>query len=1411
MAQLFRHLGVAHPPSSGSTGHAIMNITLPRLWFQHSLTSLTGFAAQLVLIFGLAGITGGAELRSAAVKEKTPFELSLESDTWQPLQPKDAEPQSFFHNVKPFDTSNSGESDTEYFCPIHPSIVRDHPDKCPICFTPLSKRNKSKEHPAPQSAGALPDFSNVVSPPLGVVLGEPPQYETARFEEFNITATYASNFWLRLNTTQLNPVTCLTLAHSTPDIGLALVCERLGVELDLNKSTMLALAKHHMRATAPGVEFGKEADASVGNIQGVEYEATINAPDHSLYWLNWVGACNGYSYQLIAFGKPEDAGEVAKASREFRRRLHQIEPTRVAHAAQKDIAGHYKSNEFSYELDLTGMRWLKMDRTTLKQPAADFAAFTGLGSGLIVVATPMPHVALDMDLLTSSVLAGNGLDQPGNEIVRTTPYKCGALECREIEIHRCPDGKNVIGRVRIICDDRCAYVLYAWSLADDKENLAQVQKALDAFGIFPHKSLDLANLPERQRNGCAVALNDLGLRYYNRGDVAEATEFFHTALDLAPSNEVAASNYVEALAKLGRGNDALSFLKDHETIFANMPRIRALQAKLMCQKGDSVEGRKLYAALIADGYMDDAMVAAYIEASVADKSYDEAIETIEAVLKRKPTLAILRWQAELYELKGELATSIKMFETLHTQYPSDIGVALDLTGAYIQAHQYDRALAVTQALIDSGKQDESVLVVHGSVQLRMDRMADAKQTFERARDLYPHSERVNEMLKLASSQLGEGENSCLKATVEAVETPATVSQAIARAAAPDHVAATDSGAEELVHIIGIQYAPGQPLRKTTTQRVKIYGQSGVTRYGTLTYKFDPVYERLYVNQLIVTDEKGGRVAEGAIENYYVTDDTTIGEASNGKVAKIPVPGLKPGYTLECTVTRETVASATEFAFQEFSLACDSPCRVSACFVQGDIGQLKWKTSKGIEVQQADKLLYAVEANTAPVRYEPHQPSIETFTPMVWIGPADTTWETEGQSYLKSIDAKLQVDDETKAVAADVTRECKSKREKLAAIAEHVQQACSYHAIEFGRRARIPNASSKTLALNYGDCKDHALLTRQLLAAVGIQSHLTLVRSTSAIVEELPSLDQFDHMIVFVPSQEVDESPNAMGGYLVDATNKDADPLLEPPCGMGNRSVLVLDPAGPTLIRTPKYPSDAGKLVSARTLTFDIKPSGAVDSHVTEEVTLNAYLAPGIRGYLKRFDADGRREAVQNLLSENGPIRVKKIEALNLDSVREPLRLNLEYVIPNSFHTIGSSPNTKALVGNLPCAWENEYVLAQALDCRKTPFEIATPRLVKSSLKVNLPYGYGFDNLEQCDGSGQSEFRSWASRASKTGNTVNIEYQVRLAAGRHPAPEYEQFCTEMNESLAVLLTPVTLGGQASPLETASRSTQPEQQR
>lgn len=58
--------------------------------------------------------------------------------------------------TRPAGTAASAGADVEYFCPMHPSIIRDNPkEKCPICFMPLSKRKKTDGHIDALPAGVV--------------------------------------------------------------------------------------------------------------------------------------------------------------------------------------------------------------------------------------------------------------------------------------------------------------------------------------------------------------------------------------------------------------------------------------------------------------------------------------------------------------------------------------------------------------------------------------------------------------------------------------------------------------------------------------------------------------------------------------------------------------------------------------------------------------------------------------------------------------------------------------------------------------------------------------------------------------------------------------------------------------------------------------------------------------------------------------------------------------------------------------------------------------------------------------------------------------------------------------------------------------------------------------------------------
>ena len=70
--------------------------------------------------------------------------------------------------TRPAGAATGAASDVEWFCPMHPTVIRDNPkEKCPICFMPLSKRKKGDAREEALPAGVV---NRVQLSPYRVVL-----------------------------------------------------------------------------------------------------------------------------------------------------------------------------------------------------------------------------------------------------------------------------------------------------------------------------------------------------------------------------------------------------------------------------------------------------------------------------------------------------------------------------------------------------------------------------------------------------------------------------------------------------------------------------------------------------------------------------------------------------------------------------------------------------------------------------------------------------------------------------------------------------------------------------------------------------------------------------------------------------------------------------------------------------------------------------------------------------------------------------------------------------------------------------------------------------------------------------------------------------------------------------------------
>lgn len=217
--------------------------------------------------------------------------------------------------------------------------------------------------------------------------------------------------------------------------------------------------------------------------------------------------------------------------------------------------------------------------------------------------------------------------------------------------------------------------------------------------------------------------------------------------------------------------------------------------------------------------------------------------------------------------------------------------------------------------------------------------------------------------------------------------------------------------------------------------------------------------------------------------------------------------------------------------------------------------------------------------------EPLSPAMSEVLPLI-VGSTFHTWDDFRKWYREAVRGFTEPDEQVRRLALDLTKNAKTRDEKLRALFNFVADDIRYVNYVSGEWW-LPNRPQQLLARREGDCDDKAILLITLLKVIGIEAQEVMVQTRmtgmpSVLTTKNAAVPMFDHGIAFLPG------PN--GGTYLDATSPES--RLGPLPSMDARATaLRLDGQGGPVILPSSSPDDHGSEVA---WTIKINPEGGAE-------------------------------------------------------------------------------------------------------------------------------------------------------------------------------------------------------------------------
>ncbi|MBL4688921.1 MAG: DUF3857 domain-containing protein [Nannocystaceae bacterium] len=554
--------------------------------------------------------------------------------------------------------------------------------------------------------------------------------------------------------------------------------------------------------------------------------------------------------------------------------------------------------------------------------------------------------------------------------------------------------------------------------------------------------------------------------------------------------------------------------------------------------------------------------------------------------------------------------------------------------------------------------------------------------------------------------------------------------------------------------------------------VRILDERGVRQQSVQAMSYDPAESYVEVRRARV------RRADGSIEE--LGDTHTVALASAGyrmyydqRQVQVRFSGLRVGDTLEVAFLQRDIAARNmfdEYFGDMVPLQGIEPRKRVEYVLEAPSDKPLFFNLKMSRTERDDGITVyrRVETDVPGIKPENSMPGWTEFARFLHVSTYEN-WDDVGRWYWDLVRGQLVVDDKIKAGVAEAIAglpAAASLADKVGAIYAHVVRNTRYVGLEFGIHGYKPYRTTDIYSRRFGDCKDKASLLKVMLAEVGIDSHLVLVRTRDqgALPVAPASLSAFNHAIVYVPGLDL----------FLDGTAEWSGPTELPANDQGASVLIIEDGRGATFRSIPI--SAAVDNLRTTTQTVTLAPDGSAEMRQTS--VIQGAAASKLRFQFQAEEA--RRERLAKAFGDTFPgAEVLESAAPGIGDIGQPARLDTKLRIPSwgtkerdqvRFSVLGRDSRLAASLA--PTAKREHDML------------LDTASVERQTIRYEIPSGYRLARLPEGK-TIESPVGRFVLTVRKTAGGAEVSSDLSLTKQRISPKEYplfRDFLRQVDETL-----------------------------